>query len=147
MYSSPFESTKILVWLPKTTVSAPRTITNVPSSTPPEECPIVHRKFPIPGQEPGWTIMARDPGVGYPATYAIDGDNSTVFISRNRNHPYLEIDLGRTHSVTKVNILGANKIRESPLVNLEIKVGARSVTSPLDDSSPGPGYILFGNKR
>ena len=85
--------------------------------------------------------------MGVLPTYAFDGDNTTAYVSIVAAYPYLQIDMGRSQRVTKVSILGSFNFREDPLVNLEVKVGARSVKSPIDDSSPPPSQVLFGNTR
>ena len=57
------------------------------------------------------------------------------------------IDLGLSYKVTKISILGDDNIRDNPLHNLEVKVGGRNMKSPIDDSKPNGGSILFGNTR
>ena len=85
--------------------------------------------------------------MGVPPTNAFDGDNTTAYVSKDAAYPYLQIDMGRSQRVTKVSILASFIFREDPIVNLEVKVGARSVKSPIDDSSPPPSQVLFGNTR
>ena len=57
------------------------------------------------------------------------------------------IDLQGTHKVTKISILGDIDVTNNPLHNLEVKVGGRNMKSPIDDSKPNGGSILFGNTR
>ena len=143
LYGSSPHGHKLHVWLPKTTVSNPRTVTNVPSASPTDECPVVYKKW-TEWNSYIWTATASDDG---DATSTFDGYNETSYSSSSQNYPWIMIDLGATHKVTKVSILGDVNIQTHPLNNLEVKVGGRNVKSPIDDSKPNGGSILFGNTR
>ena len=118
-------------------------MTNVPSASPTDECPVVYKKW-TEWNSYIWTATASDDG---DATSTFDGYNETSYSSSSQNYPWIMIDLGATHKVTKVSILGDVNIQTHPLNNLEVKVGGRNVKSPIDDSKPNGGSILFGNTR
>ena len=124
-----------VMWQPKSSMNNPRGVTLIPEDSPPEECPIVYRKWTSTSLNAGvwyhiqrydlklctlsvfsiltfqgegneinsklflflvpWVARTAHEDVDNPASNAIDGDNTTLYMSKNRKFPWMNIDLGK----------------------------------------------------
>src|SRR5207237_209049 len=121
-----------------------------PTSTPPPPPP----PPPPSAGRLGATVIASSQAAGYPATNAIDGNSSTLWVASldgtnpNNNNAWIQLDFGSRKQINAVKWQGANEVpypADSP-TNYSIQVSDDAATWTTVLTKTNPQRVPAGNE-